>query len=146
MKWSERRSVVSNCLWPHGLCSPQISPGQNTGVGSLSLLQWIFPTYGSNPGLPYCRWILYYLSPQGKHVKNSKREGARDLASVGSRKWEVLSVYTSLWKAKGPDSLKSGAGSSALTLEIRMLGLLKTHPLRAAPSTPRGITQSQASF
>ena len=37
-------------------------PGQNTGVGSLSLLQGIFPTQGSNPGLPHCRRILYYLS------------------------------------------------------------------------------------
>ena len=34
------------------------SPGQNTGVGSLSLLQGIFPTQGSNPDLPHCRWIL----------------------------------------------------------------------------------------
>jgi len=31
-------------------------------VGSLSLLQEIFPTQGSNPGLPHCRWILYQLS------------------------------------------------------------------------------------
>ena len=37
------------------------SPGQNTGVGSLSLLQGIFPTQGSNPGLLYCRQILYQL-------------------------------------------------------------------------------------
>ena len=36
--------------------------GQNTGVGSLFLLQGIFPTQGSNPCLPYCRWILYQLS------------------------------------------------------------------------------------
>ena len=35
------------------------SLGQNTGVGSLSLLQWIFPTQGLNPGLPHCRQILY---------------------------------------------------------------------------------------
>ena len=39
-----------------------LSPGQNTGVGSLSLLQGIFPTQGSNPGLPRCRRILYQLS------------------------------------------------------------------------------------
>ena len=38
------------------------SPGQNTGVGSHSLLQGIFPTQGSNPSLPHCRWILYQLS------------------------------------------------------------------------------------
>ena len=41
------------------------SPGQNTGVGSLSLLQGIFPTQGSNPGLPHYRRILYQLSLKG---------------------------------------------------------------------------------
>ena len=39
--------------------------GQNTGVGSISLLQGIFPTQGSNPGLPHCRQILYQLSHKG---------------------------------------------------------------------------------
>ena len=38
---------------------------KNTGMGSLSLLQGIFPTQGSNPGLPHCRWILYQLSHRG---------------------------------------------------------------------------------
>ena len=47
----ESHSVVSSSLWPHGLYSPWNSPGQNTGVGSLSLLQWIFPTQESNRGL-----------------------------------------------------------------------------------------------
>ena len=55
-------SVVSDSLQPHGLYSPWNSPGQNTGVGSLSLLQGIFPTQGSHPGLLHCRWILYQLS------------------------------------------------------------------------------------
>ena len=49
---SESRSVVSNFLQPHGLYGPWNSPGQNTGVGSLSLLLGIFPTQGLNPGLP----------------------------------------------------------------------------------------------
>ena len=49
----------------HGLYSPWNSPGQNTGVGSLSLRQGIFPTQGLNPGLPHCRWILYQLSHKG---------------------------------------------------------------------------------
>ena len=61
----QRCSVLSDSLWPHGLHSPWNSPGQNTGVGSLSLLQGIFPTQGSNPGLPHCRQILYQLSHQG---------------------------------------------------------------------------------
>ena len=52
-------------LWPHQLHSPWNSPGQNTGVGILSLLQGIFPTQGSNPGLLHCRWILYQLSHKG---------------------------------------------------------------------------------
>ena len=61
---SESRSVCDS-LWPHGLYSPWNSPGQNTGVGSLSLLQGIFPTQGSNPDLPHCRRILYQLSHKG---------------------------------------------------------------------------------
>ena len=46
---------------------PSEPPGKskNTGLGSLSLLQGIFPTQGSNPGLPHYRWILYCLSHQG---------------------------------------------------------------------------------
>jgi len=46
---------------------PTESPGKpkNTGVGSLFLLQWIFPTQESNWGLLYCRQILYQLSYQG---------------------------------------------------------------------------------
>ena len=38
------------------------SLGQNTGAGSLSFLQGIFPTQGLNPGFPRGRWILYQLS------------------------------------------------------------------------------------
>ena len=41
------------------------SPGQNTGVGSRSLLQGIFPSQRLNPGLPHRRRILYHLSHQG---------------------------------------------------------------------------------
>ena len=56
---------MSDSLRPRGLYSPWNSPGQNTGVGSLSLLQEIFPTQGLNPGLPHYRWILYQLSHKG---------------------------------------------------------------------------------
>ena len=64
---SESCSVMSDSLRPCGLYSPWNSPGQNTGVGSLFLLQGIFPTQGSNPGLLHCRWILYFLE---KRVEN----------------------------------------------------------------------------
>ena len=66
---SESHSVVSNSLQPRGLCSPWNSPGQNTGMGSQSLLQGIFPTQGSNPGLQHCRQILYQLSHEGSLAK-----------------------------------------------------------------------------
>ena len=59
---SARLSVAFSSLRLHGLHSPWNSPGQNTGVGSLSLLQGIFPTQGSNPGLRHCRRILFQLS------------------------------------------------------------------------------------
>ena len=58
--------VAQSCLT---LCNPMDcpwnSPGQNTGVGSLSLLQGMFLTQGSNPGLSHCRQILYQLSHKG---------------------------------------------------------------------------------
>ena len=49
-------------------CSPPgssvhgVSPGKDTGVGCHALLKGIFPTQGSNPGLPHCRGILYHLN------------------------------------------------------------------------------------
>ena len=58
----------SPTLRPHVIYSPWNSPDQNIGVGSLSLLQGIFPTQGSNPGLPHCRQILYQLSHKGSPV------------------------------------------------------------------------------
>ena len=66
-------SVVSHSLRsmdcsPVRLLCPWDSPGKNTGVGSHSLLQGIFPTQGSNLGLPCCRQILYHLSHQENHL------------------------------------------------------------------------------
>jgi len=57
----------------HGLYNPWTSPGQNTGVGSISLLQGIFPTQGSNPGLPHCRQILYQLSHKGSLILGDEK-------------------------------------------------------------------------
>ena len=56
--------VTQSCLTlqPHRLYIPWNSPGQNTGVSSLSLLQGIFPT---QPGLLHCRQILYQLNHKG---------------------------------------------------------------------------------
>ena len=61
------RKIIGRLLaCPFGLYSLWNSLGQNTGVGSsLSLLQGILPSQGSNPGLLHCRWILYQLSHRG---------------------------------------------------------------------------------
>ena len=64
-KESESCSVMYHSLQPHGLYSLGNSLGQNTGVGSLSLLQGVFPTQELNPGLPHCRRIPYQLSHKG---------------------------------------------------------------------------------
>ena len=66
---SESRSVVSDSLQPHGLYSPWNSSGQNTGEGSLFLLQGIIPTQGLNPGLLHGKWLLYKLSHQASPRK-----------------------------------------------------------------------------
>ena len=58
---------------PWTIHSPWNSPGQNTGMGSLSFLQGIFPNQGSNPGLPHCRQILYSLSHQGSPMWSIKQ-------------------------------------------------------------------------
>ena len=62
---SESCSVASDPLWPQVLYSPWHSPDKNTAVGGLSFLQGIFPTQGSNLGLPHCRRILDQLSHKG---------------------------------------------------------------------------------
>ena len=71
------RSVVSDSLRSHGLQPPRLlcpwdSPGKNTGVGCHALLQGIFPTQGSNPGLPHCRQILSHRgSPTHQEINNA---------------------------------------------------------------------------
>ena len=98
----ESRSVMSDYLQPHGLYSPWNSPGQNTGVGSHSLLQEIFPNQGSNPGLPHFGWILYQLSYQERTAEMCPK----------SHRWDSLaypSAYTvSPWSAAGGNSWLDG--------------------------------------
>ena len=62
--------------------SPWNSPGKNTGMGCHALLQGIFPTQGSNPGLPHCRWILYLLSHQGSPYPPANAGDIRDTGLI----------------------------------------------------------------
>ena len=84
-KRSVSRSVMSNFLRPHGLQPARLlclwnSPDKNTGVGSHSFLQGIFPTQWSNAGLPYYRPILYCPSHQGSHWM--EKQGSKISASL----------------------------------------------------------------
>ena len=56
---------MSDSLHPHGLYSLWSSSDQDTRVGSISLLQGIFPTQGWNPDILRCKPILYQLSHKG---------------------------------------------------------------------------------
>ena len=63
---SKSCSVVSSSLWPHGLYSPWNFPGQNTGVGGLSISAGDLPKIGiKHPGLLHCRQVLYQVSHKG---------------------------------------------------------------------------------
>ena len=69
-------------------------PRQNTGVGSLSLLQEIFPTQGSNPGLPHCRRILYQLSHKGNPCALEKANFVeQDIMALTLRKILKIRLY-----------------------------------------------------
>ena len=79
-------SIVSNSLRPHRLSPPSSFlcpwdfPGKNTGVSCHFLLQGIFPTQESNPGLLHCRQILLPLSHQGgpAGIVFNPKKGRRD--------------------------------------------------------------------
>ena len=94
-KWKQKVLIVQSCLtllWPHGLYSPWNSPGQNTGVVSLSLLQGIFSTQRSNPGLLHCRQFLYQLS----HQESQDMYGASNTTTfnrIFQRMWRQASPY-----------------------------------------------------
>ena len=56
----------SPALQAHSLPADPQGKRKNTGVGSLSLLQWIFPTQEWNQGLQHCRWIFLPTELSGK--------------------------------------------------------------------------------
>ena len=83
------------------------SPGKNTRVGCHALLQGIFPTQGSNPGLLRHRWILYCLSHQGSHtkIKGSLPSSNISVQMVGSsnassKAFKSLPLEFYLWELK----------------------------------------------
>ena len=147
---SESYSVVSNSLQPCGLYSPWNSPGQSTGVGSLSLLQGIFPTQESNPGLPRCRWILYQLSHKGSSRILEPIPSPGNLPNpgieLGSSALQADSLLTELWgkpKVMGLDvmilvfgmlSFKPAFSLFSFTFMKRVFSSSSVSAIRVVPS------------
>ena len=85
---------MSYFLQPYGLYSLWNSPGQNTGVCILSLLQGIFPTQGLNPGLLHCGHILYQLSHKGSPSILKWAAYPFSRGSSSPRNWTWVSCIT----------------------------------------------------
>ena len=89
------------------------SPGQNTGMVSLSLLQGIFPTQGLNSGLPYCRQILYQLSHKGNPNKRQSSSNRIYTTEITGSKINIIPKDHSLKRyikidIKMPDHITPG--------------------------------------
>ena len=122
------------------------SPGQNTGMGSHSLLQRIFPTQGLKPGLPQCKQILYYLSHQRKPKMWSMTLTQDSTVSVCAKSLQFRSVqslshvrlFATPWIAASQASLsitKSQSSPKLMSIESVMPSnhLILCHPLLLLP-------------
>ena len=103
---------MSDSLRPHGLHSPWDSPGQNTGVGSCSLLQQIFLTQESNQGLLHCRRILYKLSyrrsPRQYHVHFITMCTQNSLCACMQSHFSCVQLFVTPWTAARQAPLSIG--------------------------------------
>ena len=101
-------------LQPARLLCPWNSPGQNTGVGTRSFLQGIFPTQGLNPGLPHCRQILNHLRHQGRPERGSGgREWVVDGKQTLTKVWgkaRMGSVWGGVWLGQSASWVLVGWG------------------------------------
>ena len=86
VNWS--RSVMSDSATPWTVAyqapSPWDFPGKSAGLDWHFLLQGIFPTQKSNPGLPHCRQTLYRLSQQGFPCGSAGKESTCNVGDQGS--------------------------------------------------------------
>ena len=112
---SVSRSVVPDSLQPHGLQPTRLHcpwdfPGKDTGVGCHFLLQGIFPTQGSNPGLLHCRQILYWLSYKGMetYITIYKIDSQQEFAVCLRELKQGLCINLEGWNGEG----NGGGGGS----------------------------------
>ena len=84
------------------------SPGKNTRVGCHALHQGIFPTQGSHPGLPHCRWILYHFSYQGSPNLNKSWENIGQTSSCPNISMKAIVVFKSIKIMKDKERPRNG--------------------------------------
>ena len=152
---SESGSVMSSSLRPHGLYSPWNSPGQNTGVsskprspalqadslpaepqgkpentgvGSLSLLQQIFPTQESNQSLLHCRQILYQLSYEGSPMMEKT-----------TKKNMYMHIYITKSLCSTPETNRRGRGQRADLCSPHHVRIYKETPVNQAEGTQQSL-------
>ena len=92
---SHARLFLTTWTAAYETCLPWDFPGKDTGVGCHLLLQGIFLTQGSNPGLLHCRQILYLLSYKGI-LEKSVPNGAWNLNCEGKDRYKLLDLKISL--------------------------------------------------
>ena len=132
-------------------CSLRNSPGQNTGVVSLSLLQGIFSTKGSNPGLLHCRQILYQLSHKGspsckgcgngsieQQKRSSNPEWSKDIKQIIDDIVVVqllshVQLFATPWTAAHLASPSFSISQSLLEFMSIELVILSNHPILCHP-------------
>ena len=129
-------SVISDSLWPHGQRSLAgyihgDSPGKNTGVGCHVLLQGIFPTQGSNPGLPHSgEFFTVWATREALRIEwyYSKSMGSsKSGASIGKRLMKSSCHYNqqlAMWLLQVAglrSSLSSSSTALAFDLEVSYL-------------------------
>ena len=112
-KVKKKVKVAQSCptLWdPHGVYSPWNSPGQNTGVGSLSLLQGIFPPQELNPGLSYCGWILFsWATGKPKNTGVGSLSLVQWIFPTQGLNWGLLHCRRILYQLSHQEILRSGS-------------------------------------
>ena len=111
-------SLQPDGLYPSRFLHPWDFPGKNTGVGCYFLLQGIFPTQGSNLGLPHCRQTHYCLRHQGSPAAAAKSlqscptlSDPVDCSPPGS---SVHGVFQARVQLRGPRRPSASAGPRRL--------------------------------
>ena len=143
--------------------SPWDSPGQNAGVGSLSLLQRIFPTQGSKPGLPHCRRILYQLSHQRSprilewvaypfssgSSQPRNQTGVSCIAGGFFTNWAIREApvtgiqFARSWGVGMPKNWRDGYEGRAVTASLPTEGSALMKYFYYQPSSPAELSQSE---